>query len=257
MLFEKLDQICSRIDSLDIKREAEAFAKEMLRNNSQKERKEGPPNDEQILVSMETLAMLALANIKGIPAKIRTLRELVDDPKTPGAMRTTILSALAYVVQPRDIVPDDAPGGYGYLDDLIIVLAILTEVGRAKKWPQEQLKKLEGGLTAFSRYLAPDKLKEVQAAVNFVATLFQLMEKVPKALLAMTDKAIIANPLGAATPAMPAGFTPVPTYQLSDRDAHVTQLPGGGSILSEPGHTSISFGNGGGAALVGKDVVVW
>jgi uncharacterized membrane protein YkvA (DUF1232 family) len=61
--------------------------------------------------------------------KLETLISMVDDElwKVQEDVRRRVLSALAYFVNPYDIIPDDVPG-IGFLDDAIIVELIVREL---------------------------------------------------------------------------------------------------------------------------------
>jgi uncharacterized membrane protein YkvA (DUF1232 family) len=61
--------------------------------------------------------------------KLETLISMVDDElwKVQESVRRRVLSALAYFIDPYDIIPDDVPG-IGFLDDAIMVELIVREL---------------------------------------------------------------------------------------------------------------------------------
>ena len=59
-----------------------------------------------------------------IKMRIRLCRAIYADPETPRAARWLLWLALAYVVNPIDLIPDFIPV-IGYLDDLLIVALLL------------------------------------------------------------------------------------------------------------------------------------
>jgi uncharacterized membrane protein YkvA (DUF1232 family) len=61
--------------------------------------------------------------------KLRLLIDMLEDAewRLAGADRTRVLSALAYFVNPDDLIPDRIPG-IGYLDDAIMVELVVSEL---------------------------------------------------------------------------------------------------------------------------------
>jgi uncharacterized membrane protein YkvA (DUF1232 family) len=61
--------------------------------------------------------------------KLETLIAMVKDERwaIPQDVRTRVLGALAYFVQPQDMIPDDVPV-LGFIDDAIIVELIVREL---------------------------------------------------------------------------------------------------------------------------------
>ncbi len=75
------------------------------------------------------------AKIKGLPAAapfcmlLRTsisLWLLLKEPLVPLTIKSLILFALGYFICPVDLVPDFAPFGIGFSDDLALMAAVLT-----------------------------------------------------------------------------------------------------------------------------------
>ena len=60
------------------------------------------------------------------------------------------MASLLYLVQPQDLIPDDAPGGYGFLDDCVLLhaarLAHLTQFPN----PDAKAEALHKNLNSFS-----------------------------------------------------------------------------------------------------------
>ncbi len=61
--------------------------------------------------------------------KLRLLIDMLEDTewRLAGADRARVLSALAYFVNPDDLIPDRIPG-IGYLDDAIMVELVVSEL---------------------------------------------------------------------------------------------------------------------------------
>src|SRR5262249_42123952 len=82
------------------------------------------PTEDAILT---VLSGVALASVKGIPGLAKKLVAGMNDRRIPMARRCTIASVLGYLVQPRDLLPDNLPGGYGFLDDAAMLRAGVVE----------------------------------------------------------------------------------------------------------------------------------
>lgn len=248
MLYDDLDEVCRHLDTLDPDTEAATLVDYAMSQWSD------PQSTRE--ARLELANKLIMPILKAIPGTIQELRRTVDDPATPPALRTTILLCLAYVARTTDTVPDDAPGGYGFIDDAIILLLILKQVAEVRGLTADEQVNHALVSALLASVLPPAKREEVTALGNQVVALFQLMAQSPAEILAIADAIILANPAAAPTPTVP-GFTPVPTFTLPGSEAHVTMHPGGGSTYSEPGLLSMSFAGGGGASMVGNDILVW
>lgn len=70
---------------------------------------------------------------KGVIAKVWDkvlfLWEQVKNPEIPLSLKITIVGALLYLVLPIDVLPDYIPG-FGLLDDLAVILAVVREVSK-------------------------------------------------------------------------------------------------------------------------------
>lgn len=58
--------------------------------------------------------------VQGFKAQLRFYRQVHRDPRTPRAAKILLGLALAYALNPVDIIPDFLPV-IGYLDDVLIV----------------------------------------------------------------------------------------------------------------------------------------
>ena len=76
-------------------------------------------------------ASFMIDQIKEIPALAQEIVAEIRKPETRPEVRCSLLASLVCLVQPQDLVPDDAPGGYGFLDDCVLLhaarLAHLTQ----------------------------------------------------------------------------------------------------------------------------------
>jgi uncharacterized membrane protein YkvA (DUF1232 family) len=63
-----------------------------------------------------------------VPDVFILLVRLVCDKEVPGRARLLIGGALAYFISPFDLLPEALLGPIGYLDDLVVAVAVLTQV---------------------------------------------------------------------------------------------------------------------------------
>ena len=61
--------------------------------------------------------------------KMRPMIKMLEDAewKLKGADRERVLSALAYFIEPQDLIPDHVPG-FGFMDDAIMVQLVVDEL---------------------------------------------------------------------------------------------------------------------------------
>lgn len=141
-LFELVEDKVAAIRRLDVERDAAAFAEQVLAHNPEPFRGIPRPVSELLVgtgwqpevAAIDRLAALLLARaqlrlILELPAHAEELVELTHARVSPH-VRMAMLGALAYLVQPATLVHDDAPGGYGFVDDCIVIKAMRLAMAR-------------------------------------------------------------------------------------------------------------------------------
>jgi uncharacterized membrane protein YkvA (DUF1232 family) len=219
MLYRLVDDICKKIDGLtlndaapELEKQIIASAPEAIAQVIKDSRRYGSnPSPE---ATAAVLALSAYGYIKGIPAVARQLRDKVTDETIPPARRAAIASVLAYLAQPGDLIPDDAPGGYGFLDDAVILraglVACLGTIPRSAGSVDNEAK-----IIVFLVNLAPSKVRPaLQQAVTTLSHRVQVMSQLKPAMAEHILSEIIANPLRVPVPAPSLGFKPtaIPNY---------------------------------------------
>ena len=53
--------------------------------------------------------------------------EKVQDSSIEPALRCALVGILTYLVRSEDLIPDDSPGGYGYIDACLLLRTALVE----------------------------------------------------------------------------------------------------------------------------------
>ena len=79
------------------------------------------------LASASQIAKRQLKLIKDMPAIVRRMGAAVGHAKTEAHVRVTLVAQLAYLVQPHDIIPDELPAGFGYVDDAMFLRSALVD----------------------------------------------------------------------------------------------------------------------------------
>jgi uncharacterized membrane protein YkvA (DUF1232 family) len=219
MLSRIVNDICSQIDGLTLNEAAPALEKQLIEHapeavaqvikDSQRYGSNPTPH-----ATAAVLALSAYGYIKGIPAIARQLSEKVTDQSVPAARRAAIASVLAYLAQPGDLIPDDAPGGYGFLDDAIILraglVACLGSVPRSAGSIENEAK-----VIVFLVNLAPASVRPaLQQAVTTLSHRVQVMSQLKEPMAEFILGEIVANPLKVPIPAPSQGFkaAAIPNY---------------------------------------------
>jgi uncharacterized membrane protein YkvA (DUF1232 family) len=156
------------------------------------------------------LALAAYAYIKGVPGIARAMVGKVKDRRVHAARRCAVASVLAYLVQPHDIIPDNAPGCYGYLDDAILLHAGLAEYLDTLPAPGMDAD-AHARAVQFLIGLTPAAARPtLQQGVASMSQVVQLLSVMDPGIAEGTLAIIVANPLQASSNVAgpPGGFSP-------------------------------------------------
>jgi uncharacterized membrane protein YkvA (DUF1232 family) len=132
MLQELVEQKVAEIRRLDVERDAVAFARQVLARNPEPFReiprsvaealtRDVPDAEPPERRGAQLLARAQLRLILELPDHAAEMLALVHDGHTSPHVSVALMGALAYLVQPARLVHDDAPGGYGFVDDCIVI----------------------------------------------------------------------------------------------------------------------------------------
>jgi len=212
MLYKLIGKVCKRIDRLVPKFEMPHMLRQIDQARpdlrAQLPTVSGNPDAQDFVV--QSIAAGALTCIKGVPEIAQFLTSRTKSGRVPPQIKCALAGVLAYLVQPSDLVPDDAPGGYGFLDDSAILRAGLIEYLKLERVPQFDIAEQEKLANMVASLLPLAVMPALQLAVGSMATTFQIMSMLPSDVALLTLQQIVANPLQAAAPAAPQGFTPGP-----------------------------------------------
>jgi len=207
LLYGMLDDICARIGELDRKEAVPVFADQLRLMRPSLGRGlfvDATPEEERW--AAHRLAEGYLSLVAEIPSYVGALARAARDPDMEGGYRAAILGSLAYLVQPRDLIPDDLPGGFGLLDDCLLLHVTTCEciayLPRDVSTAHREL--LLANLLALT---IPDQRLEVfrEEANNVRQVIFHLGMTDPDRI-GDAIAAIEADPLSPGPAADPAGY---------------------------------------------------
>jgi uncharacterized membrane protein YkvA (DUF1232 family) len=243
MLFKLLNKTCSKISSLDIEKEAPLMVKEINRARPDfraRLRESGVKKNVVGLIS-QAIARGVLVYIKEMPTIVDIMVDSVHNRRTDPAIRCGLVGVLAYLVQPQDLIPDDAPGGYGYVDDNALLRAGLIEYLDILPPQATEAEKQKDYLQVFGSIVPMEVLPALQAAVLGVTSAFHLLRMLPPEILEITTQQAVANPLQMTAPQKPPGFAaPVAPSLGGGRWSGGAYFEGGNVIM--PGGPSLIDG---------------
>ncbi len=250
MLFQMLDKVYARINRMKVETEAPRFATQLrkMRPTLKAELKAHGIAADQLEKSLLVLSTAQLAVIKGIPAIAAEMSQMLQGGSGEPAFRCVLAASLAYLVQPKDLLPDDLPGGYGFVDDALLLhetCALSWEAGGDMARAEKKRK-----IFQFIFMCVPDEKRELfQSAISGTAVTLNIMRSLAPALAEMTTQVLIANPLqpvvqqgGAGTVGGPSAFGSQfanypsglgPQYSWRDGNTMGVNFPGGGGVATD------------------------
>jgi uncharacterized membrane protein YkvA (DUF1232 family) len=213
MLFQLVERICTTIDAIPAEPQPElhaqirAAASDSVAALMDSCKRAGKPRTEE--QASKTLASLALTAIKSIPRTARVMVGRINDERVDIGERCAMASILGYLVQPHDLIPDDAPGHYGYLDDATFLQAGLVEYADTHLPPgtdRESHARLASSLIE----LAPTELRSyIQVGVTSMSEVLQTVRAMGPEVTVGIMEMIVESPL-----VQPQSLTAPPGFHL-------------------------------------------
>lgn len=205
MLIDLTRRVNEAVSKLNLEAAVPAFVSEWLRMRPDAKAeivktipgKNEPERHALLEDSLASMAKAALGHIKNIPQMTTAMIERMQSAKTEPAVRCALACILAYVVQPRDLIPDNAPGGYGLLDDAVMVHAGYLNVPPMQPQP-EKLKAGENHLRFLAGFMPREATAALQQTVQSLEMALAFYRMLPRDMLETTTGIIVANPLAAA-----------------------------------------------------------
>jgi uncharacterized membrane protein YkvA (DUF1232 family) len=238
-LVHKVSNIVSAIDPIE---DAPAFVETWLEHRPEQRYLVLADGTDE--ASRETVFRMfaagALAIVKRIPEMIDVMVGRLESDDVDPAVQCAVATVLAYVVQPRDLIPDDAPGGYGFIDDTILLHAGFLDILSMEPPHAERFKTQQEYLSYISSFAPPEVMRQLQQTVQNLETTLSVFRMLPREALEVTTRIIIDEPLRVS--ALPvsqnsqfhsAEFLEQVTDDVAQHVSHdgerlVVQFPGGG-----------------------------
>jgi len=244
MLFKLVNNVCADIDKLpffpappELAEQIQANAPDAVADITRQSKAQGKTVTQQ--QSAATLSLVAFTAIKSIPKAARAMSDKVNNRRVPAAQRCAIASILAYLVQPHDLIPDVAPGHYGYLDDAILIQAGLTEY--LDTLPPGIDANSQQMLAAFLMGLTPQHVRPLlEQSISALSQMVQILSMIGPDAEGILQL-MIANPLiQQSNVSPPHGFSPHPPRDyggfFGQSGAYIEGnnfvMPGGGGLIN-------------------------
>lgn len=206
MLYKEIDKLIEKIETIDPVKDCSHFLESMTESNAKAIEKiftssHGDKEKAEHLMLLSSGCISRL--IVPLPDIIKKLLKVVKDHEVSPHIRCTLIGALAYFVQPNDLIPDDAKGGYGFVDDSVLIHAAFSELLYIKgenddldQW--KNLSELAAGVCP------PNILKPLSSAVKDITVGFEVFAKMPPGILEAKIRQVILDPF------QPVVYKPAP-----------------------------------------------
>jgi uncharacterized membrane protein YkvA (DUF1232 family) len=205
MLNELLDRVVGDIEAIDPAEAVTVYADQLgIMKPQLVEQLAGELGTERARWAAEQLAFTHLSLIKGIPDQVRLLVHAAEDPAMERQFVAAILGTLVYLAKDRDLIPDDLPGGFGLIDDCMLLHVTTCEC--LEYLPRGTSTRLEERLkAAFLNLAVPEqRLAQFREEVeNVRRMIFRLGLLAPGKLEGLIE-VLQADPLGAGSAALGA-----------------------------------------------------
>ncbi len=201
MLFRLLDKVVERIEKFEVARELPAFVGELKTVRADLfgplSKRLGQPGSDRVGFA---IAGCQLGLIKEIPIIVDSIRQAVEHRSTHPAVRCAMVGALAYLAKPQDLISDDRPGGFGFVDDCMILRATMSEYFDMFPPGFTSRDRERNNLRVLAVSVAPELMGQFQDAVDGVWRLFHSLLVLAPGEVEQTTEDLIQNPLDLSFP---------------------------------------------------------
>lgn len=252
MLLGLVHQVSNTISELDPLEDAPEFVDTWLEHRPEQRKRAFPeekdPHARETMFQM--FAAGALTIVKRMPEMMDVMIERLHSIDEDPAVQCAVATVLAYVVQPRDLIPDDSPGGYGFIDDAILLHAGFLDILSMEPPHAERFRTQEEYLSFVSSFAPPDVMIELQQTVESLESTMSVFRMLPAEALEVTTRIIVDEPLRVST---------IPVAQKGGdgfRSARFLEHAGEEAIqhVTHDGDTIVVQFPGGGIASDGKNI---
>jgi uncharacterized membrane protein YkvA (DUF1232 family) len=190
-------------------------------------------------LASRVIAGAMLRVIGEIPLIVEAMMSAIDRRTTDPAVRCALIGALAYLVQPRDLLPDGLPGGFGFIDDCVILRATVTEFLDFLPHGFTNAERERRLLELLAVAIPPSRLPEFQAAVEGIWLAFHAMLWESEDEIESIAGRIADDPLGTPLPASDRVSIPLPP------GPRLSLAPGSETVSFEGDAIAVRFAKGG------------
>ena len=258
MLFDLLDETVNQIAAIDVDSATALFWHQVatVRPDVVATIKSGVEDPDMADAIGHSIAHGKLTSMTNdVPHMAEVLSAAVRNQDLPASVRCAIVGVLAYVVQPHDLIPDEAPGGYGFIDDDMLLRASLVEFLDELPPSGFDATRERNYIALVSAFVSTDLIPLLENALTGVVEADHKLRIVPADVLEHTIELIIKDPLRTPLPDAPKNFTLPESQHLPSEQW--TGKPGGGAVFVDGDNVTVSFPGGGGVRLSAGEIVGW
>jgi uncharacterized membrane protein YkvA (DUF1232 family) len=247
MLINEVKKVLKRIDKIDLQKEMPTLAQIIWETRPDVfENVRAQKIDENaIALIARALAGGLLKRIKEIPEIVRIFLNKIEDKNTSPSVRCALLGSLAYLVEADDLIPDNAPGGYGFIDDALILRVSMIEYLNLLPPNPFEIERERRYVEMISGMMIPlDKVPAFEALIVGLSTTFQILSQIPEDTVNAICEQLLHNPHHTSLPSAPPDShispyilpTAKPNISVEGRSVHISFPDGGGTFMDESGN---------------------
>jgi uncharacterized membrane protein YkvA (DUF1232 family) len=215
MLFRMVEDTCAKLDALDVQRDAPGMMRQIFAARPQRAPDLGdlaafaPPGVpfedlRAILTGAEKkVAVMMVTRVKESAAIARRMVTMIRGNEVSLHAQVGLVVVLLYFVDPHDLVPDSAEGGYGFIDDSVLLRAGLMEL--ADELPADSSRRDKHGddISMLASVLPPRVVPVLEKMVIELQGIVRTLRGHPVTLLSLLRDQIISTGVLANIPAVP------------------------------------------------------
>jgi uncharacterized membrane protein YkvA (DUF1232 family) len=244
VLFDMLEPLSNRLEGLSDEEDGPAFAALLLKCRPEAfgELVGGAQSSEARLAA-HAIAGLCLAELRQVPEIVDYLCRKMSDSSLSPSLRSTMAFALAYLAAPIDLLPDDLPGGFGYVDDAIMLWGLVGALYESQRERRDRFRTAVEAIRTLSMSL-PRNVAELleNTALGAIAVVNALNRYVPESDLLRLTRNYIDYPAEMIMEAVVDVVQPPPS--LPQPSETFFCLPDGSVWMSANGMLAYRFDGG-------------
>ena len=258
MLFDLLDQAVAQIAAIDPDTASADFWAQVVavRPDVVETIKSGVADAaraEQIGRAIAHGKLVSMVN--DVPHMAEVLTAAAKNQELAASVRCAIVGVLAYLVQPHDLIADDLPGGYGFIDDDMLLRASLVEFLDVLPRSGFDATRERNYIALVSAFVATDLIPRLENALTGIVEADHRLRIVPADVLEHTMALMIKDPLRSSLPDTPKNDRLPEAQHLASEPW--TGKTGGGAVFVDGDDITVSFPGGGGVRLSGGEIIGW